>query len=99
MESRLRRKAGRLVIRQQSWTFVYSEYLDLPFALRRSGEAVVNARSPREAIDCLRSARPARIVVDMESYAAKRILALAAQHHPDVPLERHDQAIQRILRD
>lgn len=79
------------------WTFVVSEYLDLPFLLRKAGELVVSVRSAREAMDCLDSWHPARIIIDAECTGADEVLQYARRVYPDSRIELQDQVINQML--
>ena len=86
-----------MVATKHSWTFVLSEYLDLPFSLRVAGKPVVSARSYREALACLEVCCPTEIVVDMNTYCAQEVVSFARQRHPHVPIEEDDAVIGRLL--
>lgn len=79
------------------WTLVLSEYLDLPFVLRKTGESVIAARSAAEALECLRHWCPSRIIIDMNCYAAEDVLAYAHRHCDCSIIERHEQVIRNLL--
>jgi hypothetical protein len=85
------------VTKLRPWTLVLSEYLDLPFLLRASGEAVVAVRSAREALDYLTFTCPSRIVVDLACYDAGRVTAFAGTHCRHALLEEAEQVITRLL--
>lgn len=79
------------------WTFVLSEYLDLPFLLRSSGRAVVAVRSAREALEYLANCCPRHIIVDTDSHEADLVIAFARSHCPESVIEFHDSVIGQLL--
>lgn len=79
------------------WTFVLSEYLDLPFLLRSAGQAVVAVRSAREALEYLEVCCPRHIVVDTDSFDADNVIAFARAHCPESIIEFHDSVIGELL--
>ncbi len=85
------------VTKLRPWTLVLSEYLDLPFLLRASGEAVVAVRSAKEALDYLTFTCPSRIVVDDACYDAARVVAFAGTHCRHSQLEEAEQVVTRLL--
>lgn len=74
-----------------------SEYLDLAFVLRSTGELVVNVRSATEALHCLSYYRPGRIVIDLSCYGAEHVVSYTHEQYPDLPVEVQEQVIDRIL--
>ncbi|HWI66404.1 MAG TPA: hypothetical protein VNT75_31630 [Symbiobacteriaceae bacterium] len=79
------------------WTFVLSEYLDLPFLLRGAGRAVVAVRSAQEALEYLQVCCPLHIVVDTDSHGADEVVAFALEHCPESQLEFHEAVIGELL--
>jgi len=79
------------------WTFVLSEYLDLPFVMRSAGTAVVAVRSAREALEYLTVCCPRHIVIDTDSYGAGQVLEFARAHCPDSLIECHEAVISDLL--
>jgi hypothetical protein len=86
-----------VVTNVRPWTFVLSEYLDLPFLLRASGEDVVSVRSAREALDCLDHWCPTRIIIDAGCEGAEQVLAYARRFCPSARVEMQEQVITRLL--
>lgn len=86
-----------MAITLRPWTFVLSEYLDLPFMLRAQGEQVVSVRSAREALEYLSLCCPTRIVVDTDTFGADHVLRFAQQRCAGSRIEGHEQVISRLL--
>ena len=93
----MRYEAVETVTRLRPWTFVLSEYLDLPFALRATGTSVVAVRSAREALEYLKVACPRQIVIDTDSYGADQVLAFARANCPESLIQCHDTVISALL--
>lgn len=74
------------MVDRRPWTFVLSEYLDLPFLLRTAGEQVVAARSAREALACLDRWYPERIIVDQTCRDADEVLQFVRRHCPQATI-------------
>lgn len=85
------------MVNNRPWAFVLSEYLDLPFVLRTSGQIIVSARSAREAMDCLGHWCPSRIIIDMGCVGASQVISYARKWCPNVPIIPHDQVINELL--
>jgi hypothetical protein len=81
----------------RTWTFVVSEYLDLPFVLRHAGQPVVSARSAEEALDVLRHCKPARIIVDECCLGADSVVSYALSMYPSAAIEYQHDVIQTLL--
>lgn len=79
------------------WTFVLSEYLDLPFLLRAAGLPVVAVRSAQEAMEYLRLCCPRHIVVDTDSPDADQVLTFAQRHCPHSTIDVHETVIAQVL--
>lgn len=86
-----------MVTKLRPWTFVLSEYLDLSYLLRQTGEPVVAVRSAREALEWLGRCCPSRIVVDPDCLGAEQVLAYARTHCAGARIEHHESAISRAL--
>jgi len=90
-------QGGETVTQLRPWTFVLSEYLDLPFLLRSAGRAVVAVRSAREAMDYLKVCCPRHIVVDTDSHDAAQVIEFVRVHCPDSLVECHEAVISELL--
>lgn len=97
MQQRFHQWGTIVVTNARPWTFVISEYLDLPFMLRAGGHEVVSVRSAREALDCLTHWSPSRIIVDTQCHDADRVLAYARQFCPSARIEVQMQVINGML--
>jgi|GEM_PF-3035956 len=86
-----------MVSKVRPWTIVLSEYLDLPFLMRKAGVPVVSVRSAREALECLRFCCPSRVVIDMECHRSHQVLIYVQDRYPGVPVEAGDQVVSRLL--
>jgi hypothetical protein len=86
-----------MVTQLRPWTFVLSEYLDLPFLLRATGLPVVAVRSAREAVEYLRLCCPRHIVVDTDSADADQVIAFARHHCPQSTIDLHETVIAELL--
>ncbi|MDF2627910.1 MAG: hypothetical protein K0R39_1741 [Symbiobacteriaceae bacterium] len=82
---------------QRPWTFVLSEYLDLPFLLRSSGRDVVAVRSAREALEYLLVCCPRFIVIDTDTHEATAVIDFVRIHCPESEIEYHDSVINQLL--
>lgn len=81
----------------QPWTFVVSEYLDLPFLMRTAGVPVISARSAREALESLRHCQPPRVVVDPGCYGIDGVLAFLRERYPNTAVEFADPVVDLLL--
>ena len=79
------------------WTFVVSEYLDVPFLLRKAGNLVISARTAEEALAYLRNSSPGHIVVDPSCMGAEAIHTFAARHCPHAVVQSQDDVIAQLL--
>lgn len=74
-----------------------SEYLDVPFLLRKAGHLVVAARTVQEALDYLSRSTPSRIVVDPNCFGADAVSAYASRYCPQVAVESQEEVIAQLL--